>query len=56
MEVDFVTLLMSLMDRLEVHELQKMVTVGRYIWLRRNKFVFEGEFQSPSLILNMATT
>ena len=40
MEVDFVTLLMSLMDKLEAHELQKIVTVAKYIWLRRNKVLF----------------
>ncbi|XP_059460149.1 uncharacterized protein LOC132189426 [Corylus avellana] len=55
MEVDVVTLFLHLMDKLEEDEMEKLVTVARLLWLSRNKIVFGGDFQSPSIILEMAT-
>jgi ribonuclease HI len=51
---DFMELLESLRQCLNEEEMHLMVTVARQIWLRRNKMVFEGEFQSPSALVRLA--
>jgi hypothetical protein len=44
---DFMAILESLSQRLSEEEMHLMVTVARQIWLRRNKMIFEGDFQAP---------
>jgi hypothetical protein len=51
---DFSALIGTLMERLSMEEMQEMVTVARLIWLRRNKFVFDGEFTSPDALVRTA--
>jgi hypothetical protein len=31
-----------------------MATIARLIWLRRNKFIFEGVFQAPKTVVRIA--
>jgi hypothetical protein len=37
-----------------MEEMHEMVTVARLIWLKRNKFVFEGEFTPPAILVQNA--
>jgi hypothetical protein len=53
-EVGFMELLEKLLQRLDVEEMQLMVTVARQIWLRRNSVIFWGEFLAPSTLVRMA--
>jgi hypothetical protein len=41
---EFRDIIIKMSERLSMEEMHEMVTVARLIWLRRNKFVFEGEF------------
>jgi ribonuclease HI len=46
----------KLQERLDEDDLQIFVFVARQIWFRRNKFIFDGKFQSPSMVNQIATT
>ena len=46
-EDDFINIVEKLMGRLGEEEMQQFVFVARQVWFRRNKFVFEDEFNSP---------
>ena len=47
-------ILESLGQCLNEEEMHLMVMVARKIWLRRNKMVFEGDFQAPSALVRLA--
>jgi hypothetical protein len=49
---EFFSLLLSIGQGLDEDEKHLMVTVAWFLWLRRNKFVFEGVFQAPAVIVN----
>ena len=51
---DFTELLFQVGNGLDDDERHLMVTVARLIWLRRNKFIFEGIFQDPKTVVRMA--
>lgn len=53
-EGDFTELLFKVGQGLEEEERHLMVTVARGIWLRQNKFVFEGVFQAPAIVVRIA--
>jgi hypothetical protein len=42
------------MRQLEEEEMQQFVLVARQVWFRRNKFVFEDEFDSPLTVNRIA--
>jgi hypothetical protein len=50
----FVNIWMMLSRRLEEGEMQLVAVVVRLIWLRRNRLIFGGDFQSPSVLYRMA--
>jgi hypothetical protein len=50
----FLNIWMMLSRRLDAHEMQFVAVVARLIWLRRNKLIFDGVFQSPSMLYRMA--
>jgi hypothetical protein len=53
-EVGFMELLEKLLQRLDVEEMQLMVTVARQIWLRRNSVIFGGDFLAPFALVRLA--
>lgn len=53
-EGDFTELLFNVGHGLDEEERHLMVTVAKGIWLRRNKFVFEGVFQAPATVVRIA--
>ena len=54
MEVGFINIFMSLVEKLESEEMERAVIMARLIWLHRNYVVFRVEFSSPSSIMNSA--
>jgi transcription elongation factor Elf1 len=50
-EDNFVTIFLGLQERLEKNELHLVVLVARQIWLRRNLFVFSGDFVDPTTLV-----
>jgi hypothetical protein len=52
--IDFRGLIIMLMERLNVDEMHEMATVARLIWLRRNSFVFDGEFTPLDVLVRNA--
>jgi hypothetical protein len=44
------------MERFDINELALMAVRARRIWLRRNSFVFEGNFAHPNAVYNEAVT
>ena len=44
----------KLLDKMDMKELHIMATVPRQIWIRRNKFIFEGEFVAPWVVIRIA--
>ena len=43
----FSQILLKLSERLTMNEFELIVCVARQIWLRRNKWIFEGQFIHP---------
>jgi len=43
------------MGRYKQEELSLLAVVSRCIWLRRNKFIFEGEFTHPNVVFSKAS-
>jgi hypothetical protein len=50
-ERDFMEILITTGQGLGEEEKHLLVTVGRMLWLRRNKFVFDGIFQVPATVV-----
>lgn len=51
---DFIFIFQKLLDRLDPHQMHIVATVARQLWLKRNSFVFNGEFLSPSSLVRQA--
>jgi hypothetical protein len=52
-EDTFMNIFLKLHDRLGEGDMQLIATIAREIWLRRNKFVFDGIF-TPSTVIRSA--
>jgi hypothetical protein len=50
----FADIVEMLFNRLEDDHLQLFAITARLIWMRRNKWVFEGEFQPPAVVMGLA--
>ncbi|XP_059429159.1 uncharacterized protein LOC132162969 [Corylus avellana] len=50
----FVNIWLMLSKRMEEDGMQLVAVIARLIWLRRNKVIFSGEFQSPFVLYRMA--
>jgi hypothetical protein len=48
------TLDKMLLDKMDMKELHIMATVSLQIWIRRNKFIFEGQFVAPWVVIRIA--
>ncbi|XP_059436728.1 uncharacterized protein LOC132169768 [Corylus avellana] len=48
-------IVVGLLDRLDADEVDVFACTARQVWLRRNKWVFEGKFSSPVQLLQMAS-
>lgn len=46
---DFIHIVEKLMDRLNLDQMQRMATLARLIWLRRNSVIFVGNFWAQGL-------
>ncbi|XP_041020404.1 uncharacterized protein LOC121262033 [Juglans microcarpa x Juglans regia] len=53
-EDDLLSLWERLMERVSKVEMEEIATVMRSLWLRRNEFIFEGKFKSPSQVVRTA--
>ncbi|XP_059440309.1 uncharacterized protein LOC132172759 [Corylus avellana] len=53
-EVSFVHVLEMLHGRLEEDGMQLVAVIARLLWLRKNKVIFGGDFQSPSTLHKLA--
>jgi ribonuclease HI len=53
-EDTFMNLLEMLQRRLDAEGMQLVAVVARLLWLRRNKLIFEGLFQSPADLIRLA--
>jgi len=44
----------DLWDKLQVVEFVEAMTIARLLWMRRNKWVFEGQISTPSHVIQQA--
>jgi len=44
----------DLWDKLQVFEFVEAMTIARLLWMRRNKWVFEGQISPPSNVIQQA--
>jgi hypothetical protein len=51
MESNGLCIVKQFMEKLDARDLEVAVTVARMLWLRRNSFVFRGEFTPPSQLV-----
>lgn len=54
LDAGFYNILENMVVSLQKSELEEIACVLRRIWLQRNRFVFEGKFESPRSILQGA--
>jgi hypothetical protein len=53
-EGDFTEILLRVGQGLDEEKRHLMITVARLLWLRRNKFIFEGVLQGPAVMVRIA--
>ncbi|XP_042973011.1 uncharacterized protein LOC122304814 [Carya illinoinensis] len=53
-EDDFLGLWAKISSKLNKSETEEVVAVMRNLWIRRNKFIFEQKFASPSCVIRLA--
>jgi hypothetical protein len=53
--MDFTQMLGQLLVKMEKEDIEFLATVARRIWLRRNSFVFGGDFLPPNCLIKNAT-
>jgi len=54
MESNGLCIVKQLMEKLDAEDLEVAITVACILWLRRNSFVFKGEFTPPSQLVTSA--
>ncbi|XP_042976027.1 uncharacterized protein LOC122307281 [Carya illinoinensis] len=54
-ETDFLKLWESLMQKLNIDELELMAVLFRKVWMRRNAFIFEKKTLCPKMVMRTAT-
>ncbi|XP_059454900.1 uncharacterized protein LOC132185097 [Corylus avellana] len=54
-EDSFLNIFQQMRDKFGMKDLQFIVITARLIWLRRNEYVFDGEFMDPSALFRRAT-
>ena len=54
LNTNFADIVEMLFNQLEEDQLQLFAVTSRLIWMRRNKWVFDGEFQPPAVVMKLA--
>lgn len=53
LNANFADIVDMLLNLLEEDQLQLFAVTARLIWMRRNKWVFDGEFKSPVNVMRL---